>query len=416
MTDPGARAADRLAQLAGLSAPGPGVTRLPFTEHHRAALDLLRGWMEGAGLQVRLDDAGTLIGRLDGPEGAPTFLMGSHQDSVREGGAYDGIMGVVLPLLALERLRAEGVRLPFTVEILAFADEEGVRFPTALLGPRALAGTVDMGVLDMQDADGVTLRAAMEGFGLHPDAIPGLARPPAGIIGYLETHIEQGPVLERAGQALGVVTAICGIERHPITVTGQTGHAGTLPMEGRRDALVGAAALVAEVHRLAQSTDGLLGTVGYLEVAPNAVNAVPREVRLTAEFRVGRRCRCATAAVPHCHRFAAPLLGDRSGPGYRHPPQLMLYRPQPASGPVVNRLENGDPDRAAGLRLASGATHDARAWPICLPGAMCFRVACRDGVRATPRPNMAVPRYWARGPNRRGPERLAGSAPLTLHW
>jgi len=381
LTDPGARAADRLAQLAGLSAPGPGVTRLPFTEHHRAALDLLRGWMEGAGLQVRLDDAGTLIGRLDGPEGAPTFLMGSHQDSVREGGAYDGIMGVVLPLLALERLRAEGVRLPFTVEILAFADEEGVRFPTALLGPRALAGTVDMGVLDMQDADGVTLRAAMEGFGLHPDAIPGLARPPAGIIGYLETHIEQGPVLERAGQALGVVTAICGIERHPITVTGQTGHAGTLPMEGRRDALVGAAALVAEVHRLAQSTDGLLGTVGYLEVAPNAVNAVPREVRLTAEFRsADDAVRDGGGAA--LHRFAA-ALADRSGLGidirrsYAQPAQ-------PCDAALSDRLETAIRDQGgAGLRLASGATHDASAMADLCPVAMLF-VRCRDGLSHTP--------------------------------
>lgn len=285
MTDWGARAERLLNDLSTCSEPGPGVTRLPFTPEHRAAIDLLQAQMKTLGLTVTLDHAGTLIGRIEGPLGSKTLLMGSHQDTVREGGAYDGIMGVVLPLMALEKLRSDGIELPFSVEVLAFADEEGVRFPTALIGSRALAGTFEPSVLFMVDSQGITLREAMVAFGLDPDRIGTLARNLNDVIGFVETHIEQGPVLEQEEEALGVVTAICGIERHQIEVIGETGHAGTLPMSGRRDALVGAAAIVTEVDRQGRTTPDLRATVGALDVEPNVVNAVPRRVRMTAEFR-----------------------------------------------------------------------------------------------------------------------------------
>ncbi len=380
--DLGRLAADRLATLAACSAPGPGVTRLPFTPEHRAALDLLKGQMEAAGLATHLDAAGTLIGRLDGPPGAPTLLMGSHQDSVREGGAYDGIMGVVLPVLALEMLRADGVVLPFAVEVLAFADEEGVRFPTALLGPRALAGRFDPAVLDMKDADGMSLRAAMAGFGLDPDALPGLARDPSSVLGYLETHIEQGPVLEAADRPLGVVTGICGIERHPVVITGETGHAGTLPMQMRRDALVAAAALVTEVDRLARATPGLLGTVGTLTVAPGAVNAVPREVRLTVELRApDDRVRCAAGdALAAYARHVAEAQGLAVDIVRSY-----TQAATPADPVLSDRLSaavataTGDP----APRLPSGATHDASAMADLCPIAMLF-LRCRNGISHHP--------------------------------
>ncbi|MEZ5766846.1 MAG: hydantoinase/carbamoylase family amidase [Paracoccaceae bacterium] len=304
--DLAARASARLAALAACSAPGPGVTRLPFTPAHRAALAELTAQREAAGLSVRLDAAGTLIGRCEGPPGAPVLLLGSHQDSVREGGAYDGIMGVVLPILALEVLRDAGVALPFAVEVLAFADEEGVRFPTALIGPRALAGTFDPAVLDMEDADGTRLGDALRGFGGDPGAIAGLARDPGAVLGYVETHIEQGPVLEAAGDPLGVVTAICGIERHPVTLTGETGHAGTLPMEMRRDALVGAAALVTEVDRLAGRR--------------RACSA--RSARSTSPPARSTRCRARCGPRSSCARprtqCARPPV-SRSPPSHRRP-------------------------------------------------------------------------------------------------
>lgn len=379
--DWGRIAANRLAALAECSAPGPGVTRLPFTPHHRAALDLLTGWMEAAGLSVRLDAAGTLIGRREGPPGAPTFLMGSHQDSVREGGAFDGIMGVVLPLVALEKLAAEGAALPFAVEVLAFADEEGVRFPTALIGPRALAGTFDPSVLDMVDDSGTTLREAMAAFGLAPDDIAGLARDRAGVLGYLETHIEQGPVLEAEGEALGVVTAICGIERHPVVLTGETGHAGTLPMHMRRDALVGAAALITEVDRLARAEAGLLGTVGTLSVAPGAVNAVPREVRTMVELRApddDLRERAGQALTD----FAAAMADER---GLGLEMHRSYHQPAaPCDAAMMDRLEAAvQATGGRGLRLPSGATHDASAMADLCPIAMLF-VRCAGGVSHRP--------------------------------
>lgn len=383
MTDWGALCAERLAAIAQVSAPGSGVTRLPFTPEHAQALEMLRGWMDAAGLTHHLDDAGTLVGRHAGDRRAGTFYIGSHQDSVREGGAFDGIMGVVLAITALQRLREEGTPPACPIEVLAFADEEGVRWPTALVGSRAVAGTVDPDVLDMADRDGVTLRTAMEGFGLVPDRIGGIARDPATSLGYLECHIEQGPVLEQAETPLGVVTAICGIERHAITLTGETGHAGTLPMATRRDALVGTAALIAEVDRLAQETDGLRATVGELHVAPNVVNAVPREVRLTAELRAPDDT-LREEASRALRDFARRTTGNR---GLACDMQRSYIQPaQPCDPRLTNALARAvsTVTGQTALRLPSGATHDASAMADLCPISMMF-VRCRDGVSHTPR-------------------------------
>uniref|UniRef100_UPI003B51B7CB M20 family metallo-hydrolase n=1 Tax=Roseovarius indicus TaxID=540747 RepID=UPI003B51B7CB len=388
MTDWGACAADLLDDLASLSEPGSGVTRLPFTAEHRAALELLAARMRQAGLSVTLDDAGTLVGRLDGPRGRGALLMGSHQDSVRQGGAYDGIMGVVLPLIALEKLQAEGREPPCAVEVLAFADEEGVRFPTALVGSRALAGTVDPAVFDMEDADGTSLRAAMTGFGLSPGGIGELKRDPGDVIGFVETHIEQGPVLERAGEALGVVSAICGIERHSLGIVGETGHAGTLPMEGRKDALVAGSAIVTEVNRLARETPELRGTVGSFAIGPNVVNAVPRVVRMTAEFRSPEDA-VRRAAGDALHDYAERVCGEM---GLSLSCEMTYQQPaQPCAAGLSDRLVKAV--KAAGgegLVLPSGATHDASAMADLCPVAMLF-VRCRGGVSHRPE-EYAAPR------------------------
>ena len=381
MTDWGECAESLLNDLATCSEPGPGVTRLPFTPEHRSAIDLLRAEMEARGLTVTLDHAGTLIGRCEGPPGSKTLLMGSHQDSVREGGAYDGIMGVVLPLLALAKLQSEGTALPFSVEVLAFADEEGVRFPTALIGSRALAGTFDPAVLSMKDSQGITLRDAIAEFGLEPDRIGALARNPDDVLGFVEAHIEQGPVLEREGQPLGVVTAICGIERHQIEVVGETGHAGTLPMSGRRDALVAAAAIVAEVDRLGQTTPNLRSTVGALNVEPNVVNAVPRRAILAAEFRSPDDA-TRIAAGEALHQFMQRLAQDQKTTIRAR--KTYSQSAQPCDERLSNKLESAATKTGArGLSLSSGATHDASAMADLCPIAMLF-VRCRDGVSHRP--------------------------------
>ncbi|SIO20837.1 M20 family metallo-hydrolase [Vannielia litorea] len=380
MTDWGAEAARHLAALAGFSAPGPGVTRLPYGPEHRAAVRYLTQMMEEAGLAVGLDAAATLVGRTEGG-GAGTFYMGSHQDSVPQGGAFDGIAGVVLPVLALRKLAEEGVVLPYAVEVLGFADEEGVRFPTALLGSRAVAGTVDMAVLEMADREGVSLRAALEGFGCDPEAIPALARDRTQALGYLEAHIEQGPVLEAGGEALGVVTGICGIERHALRFTGETGHAGTVPMEARKDALVAAARVIAEVDRLARATPGLRATVGQVDVRPGAVNAVPGEVRMPVELR-SEDDSAREAAGLAIQAIAGRVAAER---GLGVEARRTYAQPAAPCDPKLRRVlakavQDGG---GTGRELTSGATHDASAIADLCPISMLF-IRCRGGVSHRP--------------------------------
>ena len=281
---------DRLDEAARCSAPGAGVTRLFCSQEHRDILPLISRWMEQAGLAPQLDASGNLVGRCPKAlAGEKTFIMGSHQDTVIEGGKYDGMLGVALPILALEALKREGVTLPFGIEVVAFGDEEGVRFPTTLVGSKALAGNVTPAQLAAQDAQGVTLAEALTAFGCQPDKIPAIARDPANTLGFLEIHIEQGPILEQRHHAVGIVTALTGIERHRVTLRGKAGHAGTTPMPMRHDALVGAAEMVLAVDSVLQRTDKLVGVVGKLDVHPNAVNVIPAEVTFTVELRSPER-------------------------------------------------------------------------------------------------------------------------------
>jgi len=370
----------RLDEIAQISEPGPGVTRLPFTRQHRQALNLLKDWMARAGLEIRLDAAGTLIGRREGPPDAKTLFLGSHQDSVRQGGKYDGILGVVLPLVCLEALKDEPLNV--SVELLAFADEEGVRFPTALMGPRALAGTFDPKVLALTDRDGISLGDAMRDFGLDPDAVSSLKRNPSDLAGYVEVHIEQGPVLQDEEHPVGIVTAICGIERWAVRLTGKAAHAGTTPMNLRQDALTGASEIILEVEKLCRETDGLVGTVGELEVKPNAVNAVPGETRFPVEMRAGDDA-TRLRSGEDLQAIAARIAGERNleleiEKTYQQP---AVQCDQALSDALVRAAiyDNSAPPP----RLGSGATHDASAMADVTPITMLF-VQNRDGLSHHP--------------------------------
>ncbi|KFE34932.1 M20 family metallo-hydrolase [Thioclava atlantica] len=379
MSDWGEIARARLERIAQASEEGPGVTRLPFTSQHREALGIIEGWMHAAGCATHLDAAGTLIGRREGPPGAPTLLIGSHQDSVRHGGAFDGIMGVALGCLALEALG--DAALPVAVEILAFADEEGVRFPTALIGPRALAGTLDPAVFEMRDGAGVRLADALAGIGGDAAGAMGLARDPAQVAGYLELHIEQGPVLEAEEAALGVVSAISGIERHKVAVIGEAGHAGTVPMGLRHDALLGAADLVRAVHDLACEHD-IRATVGALDVSPNVVNAIPARVDLTIEIRAAEdtaRAKAAAALGPIYEAIAArtgtEITREKT---YAQAAQACDEALRAGLARAVEAVSGRAP-----VVLPSGATHDASAMVDLCPVAMLF-VRCRGGISHNP--------------------------------
>lgn len=375
----GARTMARLDDIAICSEPGPGVTRLPFTTEHRRAIEMLGEWMREANLAVHLDAAGTLIGRREGPAGAGTLLIGSHQDSIRNGGRYDGILGVILPLTVLDALKDR--ELPYSIELLAFADEEGVRFPTALMGPRTLAGTFERRALDCLDAAGVSLGQALREFGCDPEALAALGRDPGGLLGYLELHIEQGPVLEAEDLPVGVVTAICGIERWSVSIEGKAAHAGTTPMHLRADAVTAAAEVALAVESVCRETEGLVGVVGSLTVTPNVVNAIPGKVDLTIELRAADDGVRARARQALSQRISATAASRSIGISIDYSYMQPGVHCDPA---LTGLLSEAISDcRLRPLHLMSGATHDASAMADLCPIAMMF-LRCDDGLSHHP--------------------------------
>ena len=368
-----------LDDIASCSGEGPGVTRLPFTiEHHNATTKIIK-WMQDTGLTIHIDAAGTIIGKREGAEGGPTLLFGSHQDTVRHGGKYDGIMGVLLPILALRVI--DDLQLPFSVQVMAFADEEGVRFPTALIGPRSLAGNFDPTVLDLEDQDGISIRDAMLDFGLRPDEIKSNDLRNTSIIGYIETHIEQGPVLDDKNLPLGIVTAIAGIERHQITLKGSAGHAGTTPMHGRFDTLACASEIVLAAERIAKETPELIATIGKMNVSPNAVNVIPGEVSMILEVR---------SAIDQTREHGGKnIIGRMKQIAVDRSISFSCHKTytQPAV-PCDEKLKSLMKEAVSSqqhhpIELPSGATHDASAMADLCPMAMLF-VRCHQGISHTP--------------------------------
>ncbi|MGM0823509.1 MAG: allantoate amidohydrolase [Pseudomonadota bacterium] len=371
-----------LDEAAQHSQPGDGVTRLFCSPEHRQVLPLIEQWMTRAGLTPELDAAGNLVGRCPKAlSGEPTLIMGSHQDSVVEGGKYDGMLGIAVPLVALEALRHAGVRLPYGVEVVAFGDEEGVRFPTTLVGSRALAGTTDPQQLEARDKHGISLREALRSFGVDPDGIPALGRDPANTLGYLEVHIEQGPRLEQRDHAVGIVTALTGIERHHVTVSGKAGHAGTTPMPGRQDALVGASEMVLAVDSVLQTTEGLVGVVGQLDVHPNAVNVIPASVTFTVELRspqsdtrqYGREAVQAALQEVAGRRGLTLSMDNTYQAEGAHCAEWIMRGLEQACTAVEQPCE----------RMFSGAGHDGLAMQDLTDIGMIF-VRCKDGLSHHP--------------------------------
>jgi len=270
----------RHSELAG------GLTRVFLSPQARAAAELVLGWMREAGMQAKLDAIGNCAARYEGQRpGLPCLMLGSHLDTVRDAGRYDGMLGVITAIECVSRLSSANRRLPFAIEVIGFGDEEGVRFGTTLLGSRAVAGTFDEKSLEARDQDGKAMREALREFGLPPERIPEVARKKGEVLAYAELHIEQGPVLESEGLPVGVVTAINGFSRLRATLRGAAGHAGTVPMNLRRDALAGAAECILAAESIARTDAELVGTVGRIEAKPGAINVIPGEVMFTIDVR-----------------------------------------------------------------------------------------------------------------------------------
>lgn len=376
----------RLDALALVSQEEGRLTRTYLSEAHRQAVDLVSRWMREAGMSVRLDDAATLIGRYDPSSGEfagrRTLLLGSHLDTVRDAGRYDGMLGVVTAIEAVRELAQEQQELPFAIEVLAFGDEEGVRFPRTLTGSRAAAGALAPDDLSACDADGITLADALRNFGCDPDRIAEAARKREDLIGYVELHIEQGRVLEKAGRALGLVSGISGAKRARFVLKGKVGHAGTTAMDDRRDALTCAAEMILAIERRASETDGLVMTVGTLELAGAGVNVVPGAVGFSLDLRAfddAIREREYEAVVADCEAIAARRrVSIRAEVFYE---ETTVPCEQALVATLKKVLAQRGEDDA--LSLPSMAGHDGLAMARICPIAMLF-VRCRDGASHSP--------------------------------
>jgi allantoate deiminase len=377
---------ERCRELAGVSEEQGRLTRRYATPAMARANAIVGSWMREAGMTVRMDAAGNLVGRRPGTSAlSGTLLLGSHLDTVRDAGAFDGPLGVVAAIALVQRLREESVALPFALDVLGFADEEGLRFGTAYLGSRAVAGTFEPSLLDALDDDGVSVRTALKSFGGDPGSLPGASgsasRRGDNLLGYVELHMEQGPVLEERGAPVGVVTGIAGATRVEVRFTGVAGHAGTVPMALRRDAAPAVAELVLACEAAARETDGLLATVGRLSVLPGAPNVVPGGAIAFLDVRHpddGLRHR----AVEALQQRAAAIATTR---GLEMDWSVRLDNAAIAvDTPLTERLAAAAqsldlPD----VRLASGAGHDGVALSALCPIAMLF-VRCTGGLSHNP--------------------------------
>ncbi|MEP4546139.1 MAG: M20 family metallo-hydrolase [Saccharospirillum sp.] len=368
-------------QAARHSEPGPGVTRLLGSPEHKALLADLEGWMKQAGLTTELDGAGNLVGRTEPKPGRKTLIIGSHQDTVRQGGAYDGMLGILLPLAVLQDIHDQNETLPVNIELIAFSDEEGARFSSTLVGSSALAGTFNPDILNATDRDGTTLQSALRSLGANTDQIPTLKRDPTQLAGFLEVHIEQGPILESLDLPVGVVSAITGIERHKVHITGKAGHAGTTPMHLRQDALLAATDVVRAVNDLCQNTEDLVGVVGELNVTPNAVNVIPSGVDLTIELRSP-----VTRVRETARQQLLALLNDRIAAHACQWKHDLVYEQQEVDCSPVIQQQLHSAITACGWQphtLFSGAGHDGLAMARSMPIGMLF-VRCTDGLSHHP--------------------------------
>ena len=373
----------RVNQLAAISEMPAHLTRIFLSPEHRTAAELILTWMRDAGMRAHLDAIGNVCGRYEGEQpGLPCLMLGSHYDTVRDAGRWDGPLGLLTAISCVGDLDRRGRRLPFAIEVTGFADEEGVRFASTLLGSRAVAGTFNESMLATKDSTGISMRDALIQFGLDPDHIGAAARIRSELLAYIELHIEQGPVLEAQNLPVGVVTAIAGATRLAARLTGMAGHAGTVPMALRRDALAGAAECIAKMEEVCRTDQGgLVGTVGYIHAMPGATNVIPGQVHFTIDLRAPtdtHRKRAVTDIVRQIEAIARrrhlALQVDVT-----HENRTVPCAPWLKAQVAAAVAAEGYPV----FELPSGAGHDGMAMVDIADIAMLF-VRCRGGISHHP--------------------------------
>ena len=373
----------RADALAAISETPDALTRVYLSAQHLQANQLVGQWMSQAGMTVWQDSVGNICGRYEGAqEGAQAVLLGSHLDTVRNAGRYDGMLGVLTAIEVVDSLHQQGLHLAQAIEIVGFCDEEGTRFGITLLGSRGLTGTWPQDWLEKTDASGISVAQAMVQVGLDPGRVSHAARRPEDFSAYLELHIEQGPCLEQDGLALGVVEAINGARRLNCRFTGEAGHAGTVPMNHRKDALAAAAEWMVLIENTTRQQGGnRVATVGELRCLPGAVNVIPGEVQLSLDIR-------GPQDAP-LDRLLAELLENAQAIASRRGLQFSaeeFYRI--AATPCDIHLQNVlgeavESVQGRSLSLPSGAGHDAQIFAPRVPTCMIF-IPSINGISHNP--------------------------------
>jgi len=385
----GERIMDWCETIGAWSDADTGLTCAYLTPAHRQTAAQIAAWMRAAGMDAHVDAVGNVVGRYasNDPQ-ARTLMTGSHYDTVRNGGKYDGRLGILLPIAIAAHLHARGERLPFHLDVVGFAEEEGVRYRSTFLGSSAITGQFDPALLDAVDAEGIALRDAIRAAGQDPDAIGAIARKAEDLLGFVEVHIEQGPVLLERGLPVGVVTAIAGSSRYLVELSGVASHAGTTPMDMRRDAAAAAAEIVLLVEERCGGTASLVGTVGQLQVPAGSVNVIPGACRLSLDIRA------ASDAV----RLAAVdnILAGISAICARRGIEEKLWKIVEAdAAPCAPRLMDllGAAVERQGLPrfdLLSGAGHDAMQMAQLTEVAMLFTRCGNGGISHNPLETMTA--------------------------
>ncbi|MEZ5786498.1 MAG: allantoate amidohydrolase [Xanthobacteraceae bacterium] len=379
----GSRILSWAEELAAWSESSDGLTCTYLSDAHRAVAERLSGLMLEAGLTTTIDAVGNVVGRIGGTEpDARTLILGSHYDTVRNAGKYDGRLGILTAIAVMNHLWERGQRLPYAVEVIGFAEEEGLRFPAAYLGSSAVAGKFDSGVLATRDGSGVSLDEALRAAGFDPDAIPALARRPESLLGYVELHIEQGPVLLNEGLPVGVVTAMSGAARLEVVIHGKGGHAGTVPMAMRRDAMVAAAEIILLVERRCATMAGLVGTVGQVSIPDGAANVIPGRCELSIEIGAADDGPCDAAVADIRAEIGRIATRRKVGIEVRDVSRTPAVRctPRLQSALAASIANCGVPVR----RLASGAGHDAVMFDGVTDVGMLFVRCGDDGISHSP--------------------------------